>query len=59
MIRAWLDRRFVKRARKAMTLACPGRSLSLIGHEQRRERVKTVARQIRAELGLPEVECLK
>lgn len=32
----------------------PARELSLIGHAQRRDKVKAVARQMRRELGLPD-----
>lgn len=37
----------------------PARELALIGHQQHRDRVKARVRQMRAELGLPEMEILK
>lgn len=37
----------------------PARELALIGHEKRKADVRSVAAQIRRELGLPEHEALR
>lgn len=39
--------------------ANPGRELALMQHQQHRDAVKARTRQLRAELGLPDMEILK
>jgi hypothetical protein len=56
-LRNWLDRRFVARTRKAMTLANPGRELAKIGADKRRasrrQKVEAHVEAMCADMGIP------